>query len=73
MYILRDVKSRNAVTTCIRVRPDVLQAMKRLAVLKREQSGFGRPSVSAVLSDLTLAAIARVEVEAKRRKGRADA
>jgi len=57
------------VTTCIRVRADVLTAMKRLAELKRVQQG-GRASVSGVLSDLAVAEIKRVE---RRKEGRADA
>lgn len=66
-YIFRGVRTKDAVTTCIRVRPDVLEAMRKLALLKREQAGFGRPSVSGVLSDLALAELARVEAQAKTR------
>ena len=49
-------------TTCISVRPDVLDAMRRLAELKREQQGgFGRASVSATLSDLAIAELKRLD------------
>jgi hypothetical protein len=73
MYILLDV-SKDAVTTCIRVRPDVLSAMRKLAEIKRAQAGgFGRASVSHVLSDLAVAELARVEAQAKRKRGRVDA
>jgi hypothetical protein len=55
-------------TTCISVRPDVLDAMRRLAELKREQQGgFGRASVSATLTALALAELERLE--ARPRKG----
>lgn len=65
------VGKKDAVTTCIRVRSGVLAKMKKLALLKREQAGFGRPSVSRVLSDLAVAELARLEAAAKRKKGRA--
>lgn len=65
------MRDRGAEMTCtnIRVRRDVLTAMKRLAELKRQQHG-GRASVSGVLSDLTVAELARVEA---RRQKKADA
>ena len=59
----------DAVTTCIRIRPDVLAGLRRLALLKAEQSG-GRVSVSGVLEDLALVAI---EKAAKRKKAAARA
>lgn len=71
MYILDDVRTDAATTTCIRVRRDVLRAMKRLAELKRAQrGGVGRASVSATLSDLAVAELARLEAQAL---GRTDA
>jgi hypothetical protein len=66
------VRQKDAIVTTIRVRPAVLDAMKRLALLKREQTGFGRPSVSGVITDLALAELSRVEGKRKKR-GRADA
>jgi hypothetical protein len=63
--------SKRLTTTCISVRPDVLDAMKRLAELKREAAGgFGRASVSATLADLAVAELVRLEAKAARRKGK---
>jgi hypothetical protein len=62
-YIIPDVRKK-LTTTCISIRPDVLDAMKRLAELKWEQQGgFGRASVSATLSALALAELERLEAE----------
>lgn len=61
-------------TTCISVREDVLEAMRRLAELRRQRrGGVGRASVSETLSDLALAELERVGAAAKRKRGRADA
>lgn len=71
-YIILDVRKK-LTTTCISIRPDVLEAMKRLAELKHEQQGgFGRPSVSATLSALALAELERLEAKAKRLEARGD-
>lgn len=56
-------------TTCIRIRRDVLDAMRDLAERKRRQrGGLGRASVSALLSDLTVRELERVAGQAKRKK-----
>jgi len=65
-YIIRDVRKR-LTTTCISVSPAVLDAMRRLAEIKREQQGgFGRASVSATLTALALAELERLEAKPKK-------
>lgn len=50
------------VTTTIRIRPEVWQALRRLAEVKTQQAG-GRPSASGVIERLVEAELARLEAE----------
>jgi hypothetical protein len=55
------MKARAMVTTSIRIRAEVFDALDRLKALKAAQQGGGRLSASGVVSDLIEQELARVE------------
>lgn len=60
MYYTK-MKALPMVTTSIRIRPEVFDALERLKLLKVAQQGGGRLSASGVVSDLIERELARVE------------